>query len=528
MKLFPESVKRDMKEMKTRAYAGLRNNLDVIKGGFYQAPSTDILRNTQIDYTQARALYYNTNPRLSNGAIFARPIVDGIADHIGLPIVTLQDESTDQLVSHWINDRWQQQLWEMYRNSLRDTKAWVRLRQPFPGPLLAADEGEDVTLEILDAENVTPYYNPITKQLSRVEIALSVYIEEAPFTPGFVAATGARVYGREHNIIEIITPEEYMYYDKTTGRVMEEFTTNNSWGFVPMIEVFNDFDSTLNGGSSELENPYPFFQAFHDLLIQTRSAHGYHSDPKVKFKLDDVMNFLRNNFADSFDAEGKFSGNVSWKGRDVYFMESDEDIGFIQATLNTNDSVALMEFVIDCICMSAEITEAVLFRAKSATAGETDELFRFKKKIERKRHNYSEAIQQIVKMALVISTGQVQKVPSVSWLPMQTADLVSEGTAMNQIITAAEVANRAGAISLSTYRGKIRMFFPHMKDDAAEAAQVKNEQAAEHTQQIAFEKDLLALNPGSAAGGNGNGGQNGAVRGRVKLPMDMVPPSPGN
>lgn len=524
MKLFPDRIKRELKEMTTRAYAGLRNNLDVIKGGFFQAPSTAALRNTTVDYEQARALYYNTNTRLNNGAFFAKPIVDGVADHIGLPIVTLQDENTDQLVNHFINDVWSSQLWEMYRNSLRDTKAWVRLRQPFPSKLLATDEENDVTLEILDAENVTPYYNPVTKELSRVEIALSVYIEEANFTPDLVAATGARVYGREHNLIEIITPDEYMYYDKTTGHVLDEFTTTNSWGFIPLVEVFNDFDSTLNGGSSELENPYPFFQALHDLVIQTRTAHGYHSDPKVKFKLDDVMNFLRNNFAESFDSEGKFSGNVSWKGRDVYFMESEEDIGFIQADLNTTDSVSLMEFVIDCICTSAEVTQAVLFRSGSVSSDESDEMLRFKKKIDRKRNNYADAIQKIVKMALVISTGSVQKVPSVSWLPIQTSDLVAEGTAMNQIITAAEVANRAGAISLVTYRGKIRQFFPHMKDNDDEMQQAQKEQAADQQTQLDFEKKMLALNPGKSTNGNG-GGPNGA---RGRLPMDIVPISKGN
>lgn len=533
LKLFKRSVKRDLREMNSGAFISLRNRMDVTRGGFATAPTVGVLHNTEINYSEVRNLYYNEEPNISNGSFFAKGIVDGIADHIGLPHITVQDENADTLIYGWVNDRWNKQLWEMYRNSLRDSKCWVRLRKPMAGPLVADSERDDVVLEILDADNVTAYYDPFTNELARVEVATDVYIEDEPFNPNNVPAQGARAYGRVHRLIEIVTPDQYLYFDETLSELLSDQSLDNTWGFVPFVEVFNDYDATLHGGSSVLENVYPFLKAFHDVVIQTRQSHEYHADPKVKFKLDDVMNFLRNNFPEAFDTTGAFTGQISWKGKDIYFMESEEDVGFIEATLQTQDSVSLMEFLIDCICIAGEVTEAILFRAKSAVAGETDELWRFKARVERSRNNFAEYIQLVTKMALKISTGNIPRLPSISWAAMQNTDLVAEGQAMNQIVTAAEVANRAGVITRSTYRGRIRQFFPNMKDDGTEEAQAQSEQNAEQQKQLQYEVSAAALkghDPATAVGAS-NGqisGQNGAVRSRIKLPIDVVPTSPGN
>lgn len=525
VKLFSNTVQRKIKEMRARAMVGLRSDLSAIKGGFMQTPAISALRDTNIDYDKARALYYNTDVSINNGAFFAKGIVDGAADHIGLPIISMKDENTDALVNGWIQNRWQKQIWELYRNALRDTKCWVRIRKPFPNPLLAQDEDQAVDLEIYEADQVTPYYNPVTKILERVEINVPVFIEDYPFEPANVGATGARVYGREHNISEIITENEYLYYDRTTGEFLENYTVPNIWGFVPVVEVFNDFDTALNGGSSELEAPFPFFQAFHDVIVQTRTAHGYHADPKVKFKLDDVMTFLRNNFPDSF-VNDKFTGNVTWKGRDIYFMESTEDVGFIEATLNTANSVALLQFLIDCVVMASETPTSVLFRTDPRSAGETNELFRFKVKIGRKRNSFSEYMQQIIKMGLKVTVGTIIRTPQISWEPIQTSDLAADSQALNQYVTGAEIANRAGTISIRTYRAGLRHWFPQMKDDASEAADVKADQDAEQSRQLDYQKKLTAINPPKVSV-NG-GGPNGLARlGRVQLPVEAIHPQPG-
>lgn len=528
MKLFKRSVKTQLKEMRNPIGLGLRRNIDALKGSFFQSPSLSVLRDTTIDYETARSLYYNTNLRLSNGAFFAKSIIDGTADVIGIPIVSTGDQSSDDILSHLINDRWKAQLWDIYRIALRDTCCWVRIRKPFNLPTSADDENNDVVLEVINAESVTPYYDPVTKELIRAEIVSDVFVEEQPFSPSLITSAGARVYGREHQIVEIITPQQYLYYDKTLQAVLDEYTIDNKWGFVPLVQVFNDFDSTLNGGSSDLESVYPFLQAFHDLLVQSRTSHTYHADPKVKFKLEDVNAFLRNNFPESFNAEGDFSGVLSWKGKDIYLMESTEDVGFIEANLNMNDSVALMEFIIDCICIAGEITVTMLFRSKAQVGGQTDEMFRFKKKIERKRNNFAEYIQEITKLALIVLTGRAITTPKVSWLPVQDSDALTEGQAMNQVVTAAEVAQRAGAISIDTYRSKIRPFFPQMQDNDTEAQAAQKDIQDEQDRQLALEKQLAQIQQGAKPTQTVNGVNGAGHISRARLPIDIVPTSLGN
>lgn len=527
MQLFPRSVLVKLKELRgNTAVQGLRSDFNALKGGFLNRPTTPILRETKIDRDYVRGLYYNTKTELSNGAFFAASIIDGTADFINLPEVTFEGDAVlTALVNNWVLNFWGNKFWEIYRNALRDTNVWVRLRLPYPTPLLSIEEENVPTLEIIDGDRVQPYYNPVTGELIRVEIDTPVFIEEQPWNPNYIQATGARVYGREHDIREIITKDGFFYYDVTMGQYLDEFTTQNDWGFVPLVEIFNDYDSALHGGKSDLEQVFPFFKALHELIVQTRTIHSYHADPKVKFKLDDVINFLRNNWPDSF-VNGEFTGKVSWRDRDVFFMESSEDATFLEATLKIADSVALAEFLIDCICIAAEVTEGILFRAKATQATtQGDEFFRFKRKIDRKRKNFGEGLQLVIRMATKIATKTAHR-PKLSWPPIDLADLAAEGQALNQITTAAEVANRAGIISKQTYGSRVRRFYPGMQDHTAEQTQINSEVQAEQQIQLDFEKRMLAINP--PANNGGGAGLNGNKNGRSRFPIDILPTSPGN
>lgn len=528
MKIFPNSVRRRLKELRSEVFDvnGLRNSMNALRAGFVGSPTIPVLRDTNIDADKARALYYNTDQSCAGGSFVAAPIIDGTADFIGTPEVNFEDIQLTSQVNNWINDFWKSSIWQMYRNALRDTECWVRLRLPFPSPLLDPEEENVCLLEIIDADRVSPYYDPVTNELIRVEIETPIFIEDEAWNPDLIQATGARVYGRMHDLHEIVTTDAYYYYDATTGEYLEEYTMANRWGFVPLVQVFNDYDSALHGGKSDLEQAYPFMKALHDLVQQTRQIHTYHADPKIKFKLDDVATFIQNNWPDSY-VDGKFTGKISWRDKDVFFLESEDDASFIEANLSENNSVNFAEFLIDCICIAAEVTEGVLFRAKAEQVTvDTDEFFRFKKKIERKRNNFQEAIQNIVKMATFISTRQARR-PKISWPPISISDLAAEGQAMNQIISASEVANRAGVISKQTYGQRVRRFFPAMQDYAAEQQQVQTEMDKEQSDQIDFEKRLSEAKGSTTPNNilNGNGGVNGASRnGRARLPIDLIQP----
>lgn len=542
MQVFKGTVRRRLKELRAEAFDtdGLRTTLAALRSTFVGKTSGTIpaLRETTVDYDKVRSLYYNKNSAVPFGAFVAAPIIDGTADMIGLPEINFDaDVNLTATVNDWVQNHWRSAIWQMYRNTLRDTKSWVRLRLPFPDPLLDEAQQADVCiLEVIDADRVTGFYDPVTQQLRRIEIVTPVFMEEQPWNPSLFAATGPRAWGREHMIHEVITPTNFYYYDETTGNILDEYTINNNWGFIPMIEVFNDYDSALHGGRSELEQAWPFIKALHELIVQTRNIHAYHADPKIQFRLEDVATFIQNNWPDSYQ-DGKFTGKVSWRDKDVFFMQDTEQAGFIEATLNENASVNLAEFLIDCICIAAEVTEGVLMRAKSEqTNVDTDEFFRFKKKINRKRDNFQDYIQQIVKMATKISTQQA-RLPKISWGPISVSDLAAEGQAVNQIVTAAEVANRAGVISKQTYQQKVRPFFPGMRDPDSETTQVNKEQDTEQKRTLDYETQLEAIRAASAGTGIGAGnnpsqaGVNGAVRkiaGReANIPLTVIAPRVG-
>lgn len=534
---FGRGVVKRLKEMmiSNPVTTGLRNALSALSSNFYEAPTTPALRDTHINRDAARALYYNIDPNVRYGAFVAKNIVDGTADYIGLPILSVGDENLDDELNSWVQDHWAPVLRQLYRTYLRDSNAWIRLRLPYPSPLLATGEELIPQIEVYDSDRVTPYYDPVTQELKRVEILTEVYIEDEPFNPANIYATGARSHGRAHEIIEIITPQQYLYWDATENLLLEDFTTNNDWNFVPLVEVFNDYDEALHGGSSDLETVYPLLQPFHDIFSQTRTAFKYHANPKVQIQVNDVLNFVKNNFPDAIQ-DGQFTGKVSWRDRDVFFMETgeggttNESMSFVTAALNVGDAQTLLELIIDCMCMAAGVTEGVLFRAR-AEGLETSEGFqRFKKKIERKRDGLAPYLQLLIRMSMFV-TKKNPMVSKLSWASIDTQDLIDTASAFNNEVTALEVLSRSSVISKSTYRASVRKFIPAMKVDAEEDKNAQADVAKENSQQIDLQKQMTAVTTPVSGNGNINGsiGPNSATRARVAkaLPMDVVPTPPG-
>lgn len=486
--------------MVSRPAAGLRNAANALKQGFFRSPTTPALYNTTIDTDAARALYYNTDPTIALGGIFARPIIDTGADFIGVPHMSVQDENLDELLRTCVQKYWKDSLWEIYRNSMRDTMTWVRVRRPFPHPLVSNLDEDKVYLEIVDKDRVTAYNNPQTGYLDRVEISTMLYMEDEPYN--YVnAAQGLEPSGREHEIIEIITNNLYLFYDRTDQRYLDYLEVQNDWSFIPMVPFYNDYDSALGGGSSDLENVLPFLQAFHTLLSQLSVSFGYHAAPKVKFKLNDIMTFLTNNFPESI-SDGKFNGRVSWQGNEIFFLESDEDVAFIEATGNNErESVTLLEFILDCICIASETPEWALVRPQTEGLPENAQTLRFEQRVWRKRNNWTNAFQMLAKMALKVY-GAEPITPEISWDEISTSDIAAKANAMNSTVSSAEVASRAQVISRTTYRDLVRQYFPTMKTHDQEQAQIENELRADAKLQAEL-YPADATNPGRA-GKNGN------------------------
>jgi hypothetical protein len=447
-----------------------------------------------------------------NLAGFGKPIVDLAANFTGLPRASSGDEIYDDFLNDAIQVHWRQKLGEMKRDAIRDSKTVVRIRRADPKYLLMTqEESEACYLEIVPPEAVDIFYQVSGTGLKTIERAFITFrVEQVDSFEDTSHKPAPQV--TEHTIIEELTPTQYRYYDQTQGEWRQDLQQDNPWGFVPLVEVWNEFDASLEGGQSDLEAPMSFMRAFHDVLAQALSAHKYHSIPKAKFVINDIQQFLMNNFPDSFDTDengqpimGTFSGTVTWQGTEILFFQPDEDGSFMEAKSVLGDSKTLMEFLLDCICISSE-TPRWAFNAPGVSTGrDVPEVAMapFIQKIDRKRDIFQGPIQEICKMVLKIVGMEPRKI-QFSWDKISSTDLTAQMQSLQQLVMGMELAVERGLISDQSARQTLRPFIPAMKASDQEAA------AAKKNMQLLT---AAPASPNGVGGGNqpGKSKSNGAV-----------------
>jgi hypothetical protein len=488
----------------------LRSVFRVVSSAFFPAqPAYD---KTVINYDVARQLYRNDGSDTNLGAGFCKPIIDRAVEFMGIPSVSSDDDELDAEVNNAIERHWKPQLQEIFRNSMRDSKTIVRIWQPLLNDKLTTEEERTAcVLQVYEPERVTLTYDPKNpKRVIRALVISNVEWPDIETQPRPDPQRGARPNVKIHEIWEIITPDRYTYYDKTDNRWLDTWARDNTAGFVPMLEVWNEYDSALSGGQSDLESPFPFIKAFHEVMRQALQAHKYHSTPKLGIKVAQMEGFLKNNYPDVFDADGKvISGaTISWKGREVFFIGENDEISFIEAKSVLGDSKVMMEFLIDCISISSETPEEMFMRSESGVSGSSDKkIIAFEKKIERKRTNYQPYVQQMVKMMMVMS-GRTPANVDVLWEEIRTETLVTLSQSMQQLVMSLEVLLERKLISDNTARYTLRSFrlFRKMKTPAIEAREAQsNLSLDERNAELDQKTQRLAITAGGGSSSNGNG-----------------------
>jgi hypothetical protein len=464
---------------------------------------------TTVNADLTRALYRNESHHYRWAGGFVRPIVDLTVQYLGRPTVTGISDSDAAFLNECIQDYWAPKLDEAIRDALRDSKAWVRFWQPrSDNPLFTDADRQHGAIEVLPLESVQVTWNAVDKNL--MESANIEHEIEMDDRSPEEKIQGKPPRLKVHTVVETITRSQYTYYDKTAGVVLDTWAMPNVLSFVPLWPAYNEYAADLGGGQSDIESVLPFIEAFHDVFEQTMTAHKHHSSPIAKFKLRSVENFLKNNFPEAIDDDGKVIPNsaVSWSGREILFFSEDEDAEFIQATSVLGDSKTLLEFLIDCICVAAETPRWAIFaEAKSTTQDASVEPF--KKKIERKRVNFTEPYVMLCKMALV-ATGRSPETVRLNWPPVSLDDLASHGQSAQQVIMGLDVATANGWIAESTAVKVLSVLFPQMNDPATEmrlAKQNVNYGATAQASAPAPASATQALHPPlPSASQNGNGG----------------------
>ncbi len=424
---------------------------------------------TVVNYDYCRKLYRNSGDNAFGGG-FAKPIVDLQVGFIGLPFASTQDEETDDFLNECLTDHWADELQQMLRDAMRDSKTIVRLRKPdILDPLMTIEEAQHCTLEIIPPDRVDIERSLTNRNI--IERAVILHHMTFVIDDGDVA-TGVEPQVEEHDVLEVITRDRYTFFDKTTNTWLDDLASPNRWGFVPVEEVYNEWDAALEGGQSDFETVIPFINAFHDLLAQGLQAHKYHSTPKVKLKLGDVAPFIKNNFPEALDENGNIKPNaeISWRGREILFLQDTDDMEFLEARSVLGDTKTLAEFIIDCICIASQTPEWAFMRVDSGSANSdrNAQTVPFVKKIERKRKNFNKHVQNLCKMVMVV-VGEIPVRPTLTWEVIRVDDQMIEMQAFQQLVMGLEVAAQRGEISDETYRKMMRQFIPMMKRSDQEA-----------------------------------------------------------
>lgn len=465
----------------------LTMNFDVSRGAWF-GPSMSALRSmfadaffqkkpmmygSGVNYDLARSLYRNDADKWVFGAGFVKPIIDLAVEYIGIP--SANGTSDDAFLNECMVDHWAPSIQQIITASLRDSKVYIRYRQPrLDNPLMTEADRMHGRLEVLMPEECDLTFDPSDPELV-YRCAVTHFVEMDERT-GEDIARGIAPRLVTHEIIEVITQDEYTFFDKTAGMNLAEWTIPNEWHFVPVWPAYNEYAPDLGGGQSDIESVLPFIQAFHDVFEQALTAHKYHSMPKVKFKIKDVSSFIRNNWPDAIDPVTggiKQGAKISFSGREVMFFNVDEDGGFIEAKSVLGDSLTLLEFLIDCICVASETPRWALFKEEKPTAENDATVQPFVKKIDRKRIQQGTWLSMVCKMALA-STGKVPTTPRFAWTPVRLIDLVSKGQAIQQLVMALDVATQHQWVSDRTVVRIMSSLFDEIADPDQEMSDAKD------------------------------------------------------
>lgn len=418
--------------------------------------------NTTINFDLSRRLYRNESAAHRWGAGFVRPIIDRVVEYVGLPTVSGLDGADEALLNECIRDYWASSLQHAMRDAARDSEAVVRFYQPrIDNKLFTQQDREHGCIEVIPPEMVEILYDPVDKDfILQVIVHHEIEIDERSIEEELAGEPPRLVV---HQVDETITPQQYKFFDRSTGTLLDTWTTRNVYGFVPLWKIYNEYSADLGGGQSDLEPVLPFIEAFHDVLDQTLTAHRQHSIPKTKFNVKSVDQFIANNWPQLIDPEtGKLRQNatINWEGHEIFFFGPEEDGGFIEAESVLGDSKSLLDFLIDCIAVASETPRWALL-ASSKEAASNAEVEPFKKKIERKRHNFSKLFVMTCKMALA-ANNKTPVTVRLNWPPVVLDDLITKGQALQQLILAYDVAAAHGWLADLTIVKMLAEIFPQM------------------------------------------------------------------
>jgi len=136
-----------------------------------------------------------------------------------------------------------------------------------------------------------------------------------------------------------------------------------------------------------------------------------HSTPRLKLKLKDAAEFLRNNFgitdAAKFAAEG---GTINLDGKELLILTDGDDAEFIEVRSAIGDAAILLKFLFYCIVDVSETPEfAFGVHTPSSLSSVKEQMPILIRRVARKREHFTESWQMVARMALAMTAAGENK-----------------------------------------------------------------------------------------------------------------------
>ncbi|MBO8169335.1 MAG: phage portal protein [Thermoanaerobacteraceae bacterium] len=441
-----------------------------IIGGTYGAPYR--LNSSRVDYAKARALYDNTDDDYKLGAGFAKPVINTTVGFMGVPRFLSEDEDAQTVLDDFFSAN-VSKMQLTHRNALRDGDCFVWItREETEDAALYPEAKVRLVYNIIPPEQVKKINrDPLTGK-PREYVLVSEHVWEDEDGAKKRAVITQRI-SRERRVIQI-------QGDNPPG--IQPGEEKNSWGFIPIVHFKNEGDETDEFGKSDLEPIEPFLKAYHDVMLHAIQGSKMHSTPRLKLKLKDVAEFLKNNFGitdpQKFATDG---GTINLDGHELLIFTDDEDAEFIEVRSAIGDAATLLKFLFYCIVDTSETPEfAFGVHTPSSLSSVKEQMPILVRRIARKREHFTEAWQLLARIVLAMTAQAEGKrfsthATTLEWDEIDPRDEKDVAETLERVVNALVRAQQNALISQEAAVQFLAQYIETMNDYISDDPEIPGE-----------------------------------------------------
>ena len=470
------------------------------------------LETSHVDYNLARQLYYNTHENYKLGAGFAKPIINSTVGFMGAPTFRCEDENGQVILDSHFN-KWTGKFIKLQRNWLREGDVYVMLvradtTENEAYKTLYKNEAFRIEMRFIPPERVTAVVDPHNSdRLLKIIIRTDVqYKDENNEDVKYTA-------------IEVWTPEQHTitYDGDNIPEELQPIEEANPWKFIPIWWLRNENEEHELHGRSELEPVEPYIRAYHDVMMHALRTSKLTSTPKLKLKLSDFEEFIKNNFSEEEIRNKK----LKMANKDVIFVGDADDAGYVQVSATNHET--LLEFLFMCIVDVSETPEFAFGTAvASSKASVSEQMVPLAKKVERKRSQIEDDYRMLGRMLFAMYDnspgGEIGTVENyeveIDWVDIDATDDKAVADTVKTVVEALVQAVDSSLISyeaainfLARYIDTMNTFAGSEDEDGSEAEKIKTqrEEFAKTDEGQQMTNELSRVNEELEGGGTDDG-----------------------